>query len=246
MIFTITLANQKGFTLVEMAMVLLIVSLLLGGLIPTVSGQIERQHVSDTRKQLDEIQQALIGFAIVNGRLPCPADSIIATGQPGAGVEKGACGAGANGGVLPWVTLGVSETDSWGRRFTYRVTPDFADPIGAATYGGCVPSPTPTQSSFALCSSGNLNVGLTAGASNVASNVPAVIVSHGINGLGAYLPSGQQVTPVPAAATDEGDNADNDNNFVSHDFVQNGFDDIVIWISPNVLINRMVAAGKLP
>ena len=222
--------KQRGFTLVEMAMVLLIVALLLGGLLPTISGQIERQRVSDTRKQLDEIRQALIGFAVINGYLPCPADGTIATGQPNAGIVKSACAAGANGGVIPWVILGVSETDAWGRRFTYRVTPTFA------TAG------TP----FLLSSTGNLNVGLTPGGSNVAASVPVVIVSHGINGLGAYLPSGQQVTPVPAATTDEGDNVDNDNNFVSHDFAQNGFDDLVVWISPNTLMNRMVAAGKLP
>ncbi|HUW25479.1 MAG TPA: prepilin-type N-terminal cleavage/methylation domain-containing protein [Gallionella sp.] len=64
---------QPGFTLVEMAIVLAIVGLLLGGLIPTLSAQMESQRINETRKQLDEIQQALMGFAIINGRLPCPA-----------------------------------------------------------------------------------------------------------------------------------------------------------------------------
>ena len=63
--------RQAGFTLIEMAMVLMIVALLLGGLLPTISSQAEQRHENDTRKQLDEIQQALIGFAIINGRLPC-------------------------------------------------------------------------------------------------------------------------------------------------------------------------------
>ena len=51
-----------GFTLIEMAMVLMIVGLLLGGLLPTISSQVEQRNVTETRKQLDEIQQALIGF----------------------------------------------------------------------------------------------------------------------------------------------------------------------------------------
>ena len=253
---------QTGFTLIEMAMVLFIVALLLGGLLPTISSQVEQRHVSETRKQLDEIQQALIGFAIIYGRLPCPADPTTPTGQSnsagfaagteytsGTGITLTCANVTSNAGwgVLPWATLGINETDAWGRRFTYRVTTIFADAITANTFGsGCTPSPTPTQSSFALCSPGNLNVGLTPGATNVAANVPAVIVSHGTNGLGAYTPTGQQITPVPAATTDEGDNTDNDNNFVSHDFAQNGFDDLVVWISPNTLMNRMVAAGKLP
>lgn len=143
------------------------------------------------------------------------------------------------------LTLGVSETDAWGRRFTYRVTPDFADAVNANTYAGCTPSPIPSQSSFALCSKGNLNIGLTAGATNVASDIPALIISHGTDGLGAFTSAGQQIQPVPAASTEQGDNADNDNNFVNHDFTI-GFDDLVVWISPNILLNRMLMAGKLP
>jgi prepilin-type N-terminal cleavage/methylation domain-containing protein len=243
--------RQQGFTLTEMAMVLFIVALLMGGLLPVISGQVEQRRVSDTRKQLDEIQQALIGFAVINGRLPCPADGTIPT-IPGVanstGQEKPTCTTGANGGVIPWVTLGVNETDAWGRRFTYRVTPEFADPIAANTFtSSCPTGTTATQASFTLCSSGNLNVlNAATGGSNVANNIPAVVVSAGTNGLGAYLQTGQQVTPIPAANTDEGDNANNNNTFVSHDFVQGGFDDIVVWLSPNTLMNRMIAAGKLP
>ena len=64
-----------GFSLVEMAIVLAIITLLLGGLLPTLSAQRGSQHISETRKQLEEIQQALVGYAIANGRLPCPAST---------------------------------------------------------------------------------------------------------------------------------------------------------------------------
>lgn len=240
---------HAGFSLVEIAIVLAIVTLLMAGLLPTISGQVEQHHVSDTRKQLDEIQQALIGFAIINGRLPCPADGTIPTGQANAGIEAttgsgSAMTCASTGGVLPWATLGVGETDAWGRRFTYRVTTVFADAIGANTFGsGCTPATTPTQSSFALCSNGNLNVlSAASGGSNIASNVPAVVISHGSNGYGAYTPAGQQ---IGGASGDEAENADDDNSFVSHDFTP-AFDDLVAWISPSILLNRMVAAGKLP
>ena len=52
------LFRERGFSLIEMAIVLLIVALLLGGLIPTISSQLDQQYRNDTRKQLDEIQQA--------------------------------------------------------------------------------------------------------------------------------------------------------------------------------------------
>lgn len=244
--------NISGFSLVEMSIVLAIIALLLGGLLPTLSAQRESQRISETRKQMDEIQQALIGYAITNGRLPCPANPAIATGQANAGVEAvtgTTCSNVANyaaAGVLPWATLGVNETDAWGNRYTYRVTAIFADEISANTFGGgCPGGTTATQSSFALCTSGNLDVNAAAGGTNVAANVPAVIISHGKNGAGAYT---QQGTQLPVGSnTDEQENSDGstDNNYVSHTQTPS-FDDQVVWLSNNILLNRMVMAGKLP
>ena len=265
----LTNKSNSGFTLVEMAMVLMIVGLLLGGLIPTISSQMERQLANETRKQMDEIQQALIGFAIINGRLPCPAKATLATGLAYAGEEATtgntcackttsgsdktvadnsaiACTDSSVTGVLPWVTLGIKETDAWERRYTYRVTTYFADfAVVTNTFGsGCTPSPAPAASSFALCSPGIQDVdSADTGGTNVANNVPAIFLSHGKNGAGAYLSNGTQL--AASAGDDEAENSDNDNKFVSHNITSN-FDDLVIWLSPNTLANRMVTAGKLP
>lgn len=249
-----TKSLQLGFTLVEMAIVLLIIGLLLGGLLPTFTAQMESQRISKTRKQMDEIQQALIGYTLANGRLPCPANPAIPTGQAGAGLEAktgSACTNIANNaawGVLPWATLGVNETDAWGNRYTYRVRGDFADDIASATYGGCSPAPVPvpTQSTFALCSNGNLDIlSAASGGTKLAASVPAVVISHGKNSAGAYTQQGTQL-PVGGNA-DELENSDGgtDNNYVSHTPTPT-FDDMVIWVSPNILFNRMVTAGKLP
>ena len=239
---------QSGFTLIEMAIVLMIVGLLLGGLLVPLSAQMDQRNNSDTQKALSEIKEAIIGFALANGRLPCPATAGTATGITGAGVEK-TTGIGSSlvcnnaSGVVPWVTLGLNETDAWGNRYTYRITPDFADGVGSSTYGGCTPSPLPTLATFGLCSLGNLNVLSAAGGTNIAASVPAVIVSHGKNGAGAWTSQGTQ---NPASSNpDEADNSNSGNTFVSH-LPNPTFDDLVVWISPNILFNRMVAVGKLP
>lgn len=255
--------STAGFSLVEMAIVLAIVGLLLGGLIPTLSAQMESQRINETRKQLDEIQQALIGYAIINGRLPCPAKATLASGLANAGVEAttgNTCACTATGnynadntatactlstvtGVLPWATLGIKETDAWERRYTYRVTRIFADQFAANTFG-CTPGTTPAASSFALCSPGVLDVdSADSGGAVVANNVPAIFLSHGKNGAGAYLSSGTQL--AVSAGDDEAENSNNDNDFVSHN-ITSDFDDLVVWLSPNTLLNRMVTAGKLP
>lgn len=235
----------RGFTLVEMAMVLMIVGLLLGGLIPTLTTQMESQRISGTRRSLEEIQQALIGFAIINGRLPCPAEPATTTGQAGAGIERTPpCTSSNSIGVLPWATLGVNETDAWGNRYTYRVSSDFADAVGSTTYGGCTPVPTPTQASFAVCSTGNVNVRSAAtGGTSIAIDVPAVVISHGRNGYGAHTRQGTQLGAGSDA--DEQENSDDDTSYVSHTPTP-GFDDEVMWLSGSILLNRMVTAGRLP
>lgn len=243
--------QQNGFTLIEIAMVLMIIGLLLGGLIPTLSAQMDAQRSNKTQKQLNEIKDAITGFAIINGRLPMPACGTIATGQANAGVELSAasavlCTSGASDiSVLPWTTLGVDETDAWGRRFTYSVTPNYADSGVGSDGTGIATCTTAVGVSFQLCSTATLEARASSpGGTIVASEIPAVIVSHGVNGLGAYQPGGG--AKIAAASGDELENADNDITFVSKDQVQNGFDDLVVWISPNTLANRMVTAGRLP
>lgn len=239
--------HLHGFTLIELAMVLMIVGLLLGGLLVPLSAQMDQRRVTDTQKSLEEIKEALVGYAVINGQLPCPAAPTIATGQANAGVARTPpCTSGNATGVLPWATLGVAETDAWGNRFTYRVTSDFADAIGSPTYGGCTPATTPTQASFALCSNGSYTVlSAASGGTNIATNVPAIIISHGKNGAGAYTQQGSQLSIGSNADEQENSDGTADSNYVSHTATPS-FDDQVTWLSNNILLNRMVTAGKLP
>jgi prepilin-type N-terminal cleavage/methylation domain-containing protein len=249
--------NRAGFTLVEMAIVLVIVGLLLGGLLMPLSAQVEQRQIGETQKALEEIKEALIGFAIANGRLPCPATATIVSGAAGAGIENTPTATGCTGGqsgVLPWSTLGVNETDAWNWRYTYQVSSQFSRTVNptltVANFPGCTATTLPTtpltQAAFALCSSGDNNVcpsNTGCPGTTIASTIPAIVVSHGKNGAGAYNTQG---TLIPVSTdVDEAANSDGNTNFVSHTPTST-FDDIVIWVSPNILFNRMVTAGKLP
>ena len=255
----------RGFTLTELAIVLIIVALLLGGMLIPLSTQTDIRNRSAEEAALEEFRQALVGFVIQNGRLPCPA-SRTQTGA-GAGLEMttgtgvsrecscttagsgvagttAACTATSVAGTLPWATLGFSESDTWGNRYTYHMTTMFGRGINptrnpATDFGaGCTPDSAPQKSAVAICTPGNITVQAAPG-TVISSNLPAVIVSHGKNSAGAWNPQGTQIA---GAAGDELENSDSDNTFVS----RSDLDDVVVWLPTPILVNRMITAGKLP
>ncbi len=221
-------SNQAGFSLIELAIVLIVFSLLAGGMLGNLSGY--RQHNEEQRalRQLELSQEALYGFAITHGRLPCPANPTLDSATSDAGNED--CP--REHGALPWRALGLSETDPWGQRLTYYVRQVFsAQPSVGARAG------------FNLDSTGNANIRPTGSAGNkLADALPAVIVSHGHNGFGGYRPNGQK---NPASHSDEVENADADLIFVNR-LPDDSYDDQVIWLTSNILNGRMLAAGRMP
>ncbi len=227
-------APAGGFTLIEMAVVLVIIGLLLGGMLMPLATQMEVTQRQETERVLDEFKDVLLGFAVINGRLPCPDTNVPPDGTEN--LSGNAC-TGVSG-TWPWLTLGTSEYDAWNHHFTYRVSAVFADAIAAGTVTpplGC--GPAPAQASFALCTQGDINVFSKAtGGVTVAASVPAVVVSHGKNGS-------------TATSADELENSDGDNVFVYRDYssvAANRYDDLLIWISPNILGSRMLTARRLP
>lgn len=230
--------SQTGFTLVEIAIVLLIVAILLGGLLPTLSSQIEQRQNNETRKQLDEIQQALIGYAVAHGNFPCPAKSF-ADGSEDRNAS-GSCN--KRHGFIPWSALGVAKLDAWGRIIDYSATPAFTNSL----------------TRFKLSDPRDITIMTRDANDNLvnlsnSNDIPIVILSHGKNGYGAALDNGTVLTNASANNIDEQSNFTSTlgNSFVAKDpsnrtTGSGEFDDIVTWVSPNTLFNRMVAAGQLP
>jgi len=249
------ITKNSGFTLIELAVVIFIVGLLLAGILTPMATSIESERRETQAELYDDIEEALIGFAIVNGRLPCPDCPL--------GAAAAACTAGinvindgiedqANGGVgngcavgvttnvegnLPWVTLGLAGTDPWGNTLSYQVDEAYADIDAEAA---CTPATA--NVSFSICTTAILTIqdtGSTCGTAvaNVASNVPVVVYSQGA-----------QSNPA-ASSCNELENTDGDTTFVDMDYnltAATYYDDMIFWISPFLLDSRMVKAEVLP
>ncbi len=213
--------GQGGFSLIEMAIVMLIVGLLLGGLLMPLSEQVNLERYRETERQLQSIREALLGFALDQQRLPCPDTT-------GDGVEDSPC-SDVEGGV-PWLTLGVGRRDSWQRPLRYRVD---------ASFYLSIPDPAATSSGLSV----RQQDGTALTAANPDAPV-AIIFSCGRDGLandendaaGADVANCSNPGGVNALYTQD----------VPNDDPANSFDDLLIWLSKNTLLNRLVAAGKWP
>ena len=71
---------KKGFTLIELAIVMVIIGLLIGGGFQTMQIMSKRAKVIETQQQLEALQEAIKGFVQVNGGLPTQAEFDTLTG----------------------------------------------------------------------------------------------------------------------------------------------------------------------
>jgi prepilin-type N-terminal cleavage/methylation domain-containing protein len=246
----------RGFTLTELAVVFAIVSLLLAAGMYTLSAQNEQRNFTETRERLEAARELLFGFALANGRLPCPGTT--------TGVEAMTTPPNCDspyGGFLPARTIGYQITDAngfaldaWNNRIRYAVTAGTT----TGTLTGCAATPTLPHftnavnlrtngitcrpNDLVVCRSATGITGTTCGSgSNVLTNqdtLVAIVFSTGKNGPGT-------------AGADEAANVNSDGVFVWHTPTPTGatngeFDDQMTWIAVGELYGKLVAAGLLP
>jgi prepilin-type N-terminal cleavage/methylation domain-containing protein len=270
-----TASKSRGFTLVELAVVIAIVALLLGALLVPLATQFQARNIRETQESLAHIKEALLGYAVTQGRLPCPDTDRDGLEEP--------CGGVGNikdvvEGFVPWQDLGTPATDTWGRIFRYAVTREFTETAQPGTPTG--------DRQLDLADVANANISVVTRGDNaatplptvegkwqipLAANVPAVVLSVGSNGSGGSLlgsvdlpfatgpdelanvsaiTSTWATPPLPARPfiqrlhTPPADPATCDETNEAQPFCE--FDDLLIWISAPVLLNRMVEARQLP
>lgn len=239
-----------GFSLIELALVMVIIAFLVAGAMLPLVSIVDRARIREARTEVDEhIRHALLGFAasrpLGTVYLPCP-DCRAACGgsTPNDGIEDrddaGSCVASV--GNLPWVTLGMGETDPWGSRYGYSVAGGFAD----STIGFTLTLPDLRGSGLSVRDGANRSLIGTAGTDGAV----AIVWSAGKNRYGSVSEQGVSQPTPPAGNMDEIENADTDQVFVSRPWdLQGGaqqFDDILIWLSSPEVRSFMVRAGRLP
>ena len=226
-------------------MVLVVIALLLGSILVPLQTQVAQRQIGDTQKTLEEIREALVGFAIAKGYLPCT--DVTSGAGANDGVEDvagtGTC-VSSTAGNVPWVTLGLGASDVWGNRFRYRVDADFAQRPPAAAFN------LTTGADLNVCTKNGCPTAATRLTSSTAGEgAVAVILSLGKNGYGAIKAATGTANPAPPVGSDEDENTGG-STYVSRTITPLGsaeeFDDIVTWLGKYTLFQRMVAAGKLP
>ncbi len=255
----------RGFTLIEIAIVLIVVTILIGYSVALLPVQQELRQYREAKTQMEGLIEDLIAFAQVNGRLPCPDTS------GGSGAIDGLADLHANPdfgcesffGFLPARTLALSGDfdtlgrllDPWGQPYLYSVSNinaggnteiDLVVANGIRDEGlnNVVPD-------LAICDGSTVS-GQDITCADVTGNpvldsVAAVIVSTGKD-LGNVASNVQvENTDFMHADFENGDLEDKVFIFSSrNDATGTEYDDLVYWLSTNRLFSKMIEADRLP
>ena len=202
--------RHRGFSLVEMAVVVVLMSIFLTLGMAAFNAQVGSAALSTTKKKQEIIRDALVAYLRDFKRLPCPEVTAFAGNAP-TGVEgrqtagNPATNCASFWGTIPYTDLGLSRDvalDGYENFFTYYVSSaqSTAEPNWAMTSAVGVPG-------FGVGNPGRFAITENGTATTLSKNLATVvIVSHGSNGLGAFTSKGTR-NVLPADGTDERKNA---------------------------------------
>lgn len=234
---------QRGFTLTELAVVMVIVGFLVAGGIMTFNAQVEQRNYDETLRRLNAAAEAVLAFAVVNRRLPCPA-------APGAtGVESPAGGTCNNpyNGFLPGETIGFAYVDAdrygvdaYNNRIRYAVSKVAPTGCTGSSTAPHFTSVNNLRANGMSCRPNDLDVCTSAACTaRVVSTQTAVFI---------VLSTGKNGALTGTYHADETENTNATARFVSRTPGGSGdaFDDLVVVVPVGMLYSRLTAAGVLP
>lgn len=249
-------AASRGFTLIEMAVVVVVVITLLSLGLGVLNSQLASAANAETKKRQAVIRDALIAYLGAHKRLPCPdvpnntngaGDGSQVTGAEdrAGGVPTGACS--GTIGVVPYATLGLSRElalDGWGNFMSYSL------PTGGSPCPG-----TGVDWSLSACfgaakgSPYAVVEGTFAASTPVASNVVAVVVSHGPNGFAAWGAQGtRNVLPSRCEEAHNAIVAVGGCTLTANRFYRgerSDIDDVLSYVTRDEAINALATQGTL-
>lgn len=214
---------SKGFTLLEMAIVLIVFTIAASWLLATAAGRKQHTDFRATEVALEESKTALYGFALANNRLPCPDTN-------NNGLEDCTTSA-VQFGTCPYKNLGIECRDGYRQRLRYAVDGNFT--VAYNIEAGVPAHPTPPSSivsTLTLIEDTSESVLYPGSGDDLRIHAPAVLFSAG------------KTWAQGGRGADELENLDNDGVFVFAGVTN--FDDVVAWISHGQLALMMVKAGK--
>jgi prepilin-type N-terminal cleavage/methylation domain-containing protein len=247
--------KEKGFSLIEVVIVITIMGIVMAGFILPMLGQIkirnqllELQKYKETNRILEEIKQALLGYVAINKYFPCPDFDVTPDGQGG---NQSNCNTAAKAfeGYVPWVDLGLTKgTDAWGNPIRYRVHHKYAYFFDTSTSKNSEISTTNAD----VTASPVLQVkDQNEKAISSTNSIAIILLSCGKNGKPDSTTNesnnrtGNQNCLNAATPTINTDYYIQDTrNYSTEPDIPTDFDDIVTWISKFQVINTLNNAGK--
>jgi prepilin-type N-terminal cleavage/methylation domain-containing protein len=200
--------NERGFTLLEIAIVMVIIGLLAGGGVSLMGILSERKSRNETSEYLNDAKNALINFAKINGRLPWADNNF--DGNEDTNI---------NVGFFPYRTLGFKPSDSYRRVLRYELNSN----LGSSLPNSCSALIQPSGlsgSPLVIDSDGSTS----------AFSVAAVLVSAGQNNADSAGPGNLAFFDAVTTGSFTGDNTDGIPNYI-RSTPSETFDDLVIYIS---------------
>jgi prepilin-type N-terminal cleavage/methylation domain-containing protein len=232
---------RAGFSLLEVAIVLIIMGVVIGAAMPSILQFRQQARLKETKERQELVVHAVAAYAVMNGRLPCPSDPEVSRGK----MRKDCHTAETAMGIVPYGSLGLSEAqakDGFHRFMTYAVPVDsWSGPNRARDSNVCKLKPYPC-----LTLKYNDEVLYGENMTEVNDFVAMVLVSHGPGGQGAYTGVGENRLAIDGASDMERVNGDDKLTFQDAPYnlhEDKPFRHIVKWVTRN---NLMAYYGRHP